>query len=134
MIFQKLPWNSDLQCSIIGDFSDSSFYAAGLPQQHHHRPRGLVTSLLPHPEAGLARGQAGNRFPGVRSSSEARKGLWHLRIFADLIKASVFLSFAVFILLASSATFVMSTAFFCFLLAVLAYAQCFSFALFRLTR
>lgn len=79
-----------------------------------------------------ARREAASQAPDL--SPEARKDLRHQRLFSDLIKASVFLSFAVFILLAPAATFIMSTAFFCLLLTLLTYAQCFNFALSRLNR
>lgn len=114
------------------------FRAKGMPQVFLNS---LITALvlqllLFYPIRQLAaheaRREAASQVPDL--SPEALKELRHQRIFADLIKATVFLSFTVFILLAPSATFIMSTALFCFLIAVLTYAHCFNFALSRQVR
>jgi hypothetical protein len=114
------------------------FQAKGMPQVFLNS---LITSLvvqllLFYPIRQLAAHEAGQEAASEAPdlSPDARKDLRQQRIFAELVKASVFLSFVVFILLAPSATFIMSTAFFCFLLTVLTYAHCFNFALSRLAR
>jgi hypothetical protein len=96
----------------------------------------VVQLLLFYPIRKLAAHDAGREAASQSPdlSPQDRQNLRQQRIFADLVKASVFLAFAVFILIAPPATFILSTAFFCFLLTVLTYAQCFNFALSRLMR
>lgn len=61
-------------------------------------------------------------------SAEAQKALRNKRLLGDFIKASVFLFFGAFVAMAPGATFVMSTAFFCFILTTLTYFQCYNIA------
>lgn len=67
-------------------------------------------------------------------SPEEQKGLRHSRMYYDFGKATVFLFFAAFIVLAPGVTFVMSTVYFSFLLVALTYFQCFNFAARRAMR
>lgn len=62
---------------------------------------------------------------------EEEKGLRHHRMYYDFGKATIFLFFAAFIILAPAVTFVMSTIYFSFLLIALTYFQCFNFAVRR---
>jgi hypothetical protein len=59
------------------------------------------------------------------------KQLRQQRLIGDTLKGAVFLGFTAFILMAPPATFVLSTAFFCFIVTVITYLQCFNFALRR---
>lgn len=70
---------------------------------------------------------------GTLSPAE-QQGLRHSRMYYDFGKATVFLFFATFIVLAPEATFVMSTIYFAFLLVALTYFQCFNFAARRAMR
>jgi hypothetical protein len=65
---------------------------------------------------------------------EELKGLRHSRMFYDFGKATIFLFFAAFIILAPGVTFVMSTIYFGFILVGLTYFQCFNFAARRAMR
>jgi hypothetical protein len=65
------------------------------------------------------------------TSAEQQKQLRQQRLFGDVIKGAVFIGFTAFILIAPPATFVLSTAFFCFIVTVITYLQCFGFALRR---
>jgi len=62
---------------------------------------------------------------------ERHKQLRQQRLIGDTLKGAVFLGFAAFILLAPPATFVLSTAFFSFIVTVITYLQCFNFAVRR---
>ena len=62
---------------------------------------------------------------------DEQKQLRTQRLFSDFIKASVFIFFATFILIAPSAGFVLSTTFFCCIGAVVSYLQSFNFAVRR---
>lgn len=62
---------------------------------------------------------------------DEQKRLRHQRLFADTVKGAIFLGFVMFVAVAPPATFVLSTAFFCFIVTLLTYLQCFSFALRR---
>ena len=50
------------------------------------------------------------------------------RLIGDTLKGAVFLGYTAFILISPPATFVLSTAFFCFIVTVITSLQCFSFA------
>lgn len=65
------------------------------------------------------------------SGSERQKQLRQQRLVSDTLKGAVFLGFTAFILIAPPATFVLSTAFFCFIVTVITYLQCFNFAMRR---
>ncbi len=67
----------------------------------------------------------------AQTSVEQQKALRQQRLLSDIIKGAVFLGFATFIMMAPPATFVLSTAFFCFIVTVITYLQCFNFALRR---
>lgn len=56
------------------------------------------------------------------------KELRRQRIFGDVIKTSIFFFYAIFMVLAPPATFVMSTAFFSFVATIITYLQCFNHA------
>jgi hypothetical protein len=64
-------------------------------------------------------------------SAEEQKQLRTQRLFSDFIKASVFIFFVAFILIAPPAGFVLSTTFFCCIGTVLSYLQNFNFAVRR---
>jgi hypothetical protein len=63
---------------------------------------------------------------------DEQKQLHTQRLFSDFIKASVFIFFAVFIIIAPPAGFVLSTTFFCCIGTVVSYLQNFNFAVRRL--
>jgi hypothetical protein len=60
--------------------------------------------------------------------AEELTALRRKRIFGDFLKGAAFIFFATFIAMAPGVTFVMSTAFFCFILVTLTYFQCFNHA------
>ena len=62
---------------------------------------------------------------------DEQKPLRTQRLFSDFIKASVFIFFVAFILIAPPAGFVLSTTFFCCIGAVVSYLQNFNFAVRR---
>ena len=64
-------------------------------------------------------------------SIDEQKQLRTQRLFADFIKASIFIFFVAFILIAPPAGFVLSTTFFCCIGIVLSYLQNFNFAMRR---
>ena len=64
-------------------------------------------------------------------SSDEHKQFRTQRLFSDFIKASVFIFFATFTLIAPPAGFVLSTTFFCCIGTVLSYLQSFNFAVRR---
>lgn len=63
----------------------------------------------------------------MQATVEQQKQLRQQRLFGDILKGAVFLGFSVFILIAPPVTFVLSTAFFCFIVTVVTYLQCFNF-------
>jgi hypothetical protein len=67
----------------------------------------------------------------VQAPIDQQKQLRQQRLIGDTLKGAVFLGFAAFILMAPPATFVLSTAFFCFIVTVITYLQCFNFAVKR---
>lgn len=70
--------------------------------------------------------------PGL--SGEVLKAMRQRRIFSDIVKVSIFLGFTLFLFLSPPATAIMSTAFFCFVLTLLTYFQCFNFAMSRVIK
>lgn len=111
------------------------FQAKGMP---HVFLNSIVTSLviellLFYPIRKFAISEAEREVaasqPGL--SGDVLKALRQRRLFSDIVKVSIFFAFTLFILLSPPATFVMSTAFFCFVLTLLTYCQCFNFALAR---
>jgi hypothetical protein len=109
-----------------------TFRAKGMPQVFLNS---IITSVVVQllafwPISKFAAAEA-RREVAVEAGSltaEQQKGLRQKRLLSDFLKASVFLFFAAFIALAPGATFVMSTAFFCFILATLTYFQCYNAA------
>ncbi len=67
----------------------------------------------------------------AQTSAEQQKVLRQQRLFSDTIKGAVFLGFVGFIWLAPAATFVLGTSFFCFIVTIITYLQCFNFTLQR---
>jgi hypothetical protein len=67
----------------------------------------------------------------VTLTIDEQKQLRTQRLFSDFIKASVFIFFAAFILIAPPAGFVLSTTFFCCIGTVVSYLQNFNFAVRR---
>jgi len=65
------------------------------------------------------------------ADAERHKHLRQQRLIGDTLKGAVFLGFATFIMIAPPATFVLSTAFFCFIVTVVTYLQCFNFSVRR---
>ena len=59
---------------------------------------------------------------------EQQQRLRQQRLLGDILKGAVFLGYTAFILISPPATFVLCTAFFCFIVTVITYLQCFSFA------
>lgn len=111
------------------------FQAKGMPQIFLNSiVTAIVIQLLlfyPIRKFALAEAEREAASAGPDLSVDALKALRQRRIFSDILKMAVFLGFTIFILLAPSATFVMSTAFFCFILTLLTYFQCFNFAVAR---
>lgn len=67
----------------------------------------------------------------AQTNAEQQKALRQQRLFSDIVKGAIFLGFATFIMMAPTATFVLSTAFFCFMVTIITYLQCFNFAMRR---
>lgn len=67
----------------------------------------------------------------MQATVEQQKQLRQQRLFGDILKGAVFLGFSAFILIAPPVTFVLSTAFFCFIVTVVTYLQCFNFVVRR---
>ena len=63
-----------------------------------------------------------------QTTAEQQKQLRQQRLISDTLKGAVFIGFTAFILVAPPATFVLSTAFFCAIVTVITYLQCFNFA------
>ena len=63
------------------------------------------------------------------ADSEQQKHWRRQRLFSDTIKGAVFLGFTTFIMLAPPFTFILSTAFFSFIVTVITYLQCYNFAI-----
>jgi hypothetical protein len=110
------------------------FQARGTPQVFRNS---LIATLLIQlaiffPLRHFAAGEARRELAAATSADAGQqKQLRQQRLFGDTLKGAVFLGFAAFILMAPPATFVLSTAFFCFIVTVITYLQCFSFALRR---
>lgn len=64
---------------------------------------------------------------GMQTTAEQQKALRQQRLFGDVVKGAIFLGFGIFILLAPPMTFILATAFFCFIVTIVTYLQCFSF-------
>jgi len=111
------------------------YRAKGLPQVFINSIiAGVVLQLVTFfPLKRLAEKEAGREVAADAGtlSPEELKGLRHSRMYYDFGKATVFLFFAAFIILAPAVTFVMSTIYFGFLLVALTYFQCFNFAVRR---
>jgi hypothetical protein len=67
----------------------------------------------------------------AQATPEQQKQLRHQRLLGETLKGAVFLGFTAFILMAPPATFILSTAFCCFIVTVITYLQCFNFAVRR---
>jgi len=67
----------------------------------------------------------------VAADAPEQKQLRQQRLVSDTIKGAVFLGYTAFILMAPPATFVLATTFFCFIVTVITYLQCFTFAVRR---
>jgi hypothetical protein len=111
------------------------FLAKGTP--HIFRNSLLATLLLQFGLFFPLRRFAGNEArrelaaAAVQATPEQQKQLRQQRLFGDTLKGAVFLGFTAFILMAPPATFILSTAFFCFIVTVITYLQCFSYAIRR---
>ncbi len=92
----------------------------------------VIQLLIFYPVWKFAAADARREAASVGASADDSKKLRQQRMYSDMLKASIFMFFATFIYLAPAATFFMSTAFFSFILALLTYAQCFTFTLSRL--
>lgn len=91
----------------------------------------LVQFAIFFPLRGFAAKEARRDFAAAAPDAaiEQQKLLRQQRLIGDTLKGAVFLGFAAFILMAPPATFVLSTAFFCFNVTVITYLQCFNFAI-----
>jgi len=110
------------------------FLAKGTPQIFRNSL--LATLLLQFALFFPLRRFAGNEArrelaAAVQAPIDQQKQLRQQRLIGDTLKGAVFLGFAAFILMAPPATFVLSTAFFCFIVTVITYLQCFNFAVRR---
>ena len=111
------------------------FAAKGTP--HIFRNSLLATLLLQFALFFPIRRYAGNEArrelaaAATQVTSDQQKQLRQQRLIGDTLKGAVFLGFTAFILMAPPATFVLSTAFFCFIVTVITYLQCFSFTIKR---
>jgi hypothetical protein len=111
------------------------FAAKGTP--HIFRNSLLATLLLQFVLFFPIRRYAGNEArrelaaAALQSTVDQQKQLRQQRLIGDTLKGAVFLGFTAFILMAPPATFVLSTAFFCFIVTVITYLQCFNFAITR---
>lgn len=90
----------------------------------------LIQLALFLPLRRFARNEASREVAAESAHADATqlKQLRQQRLISDTIKGAVFLGFAAFILLAPPATFVLSTAFFSFIVTVITYLQCCNFA------
>jgi len=111
------------------------FLAKGTP--HIFRNSLLATLLLQFVLFFPLRRFAGNEAKrelaatAVQATTEQQKQLRQQRLINDTLKGAVFIGFTAFILVAPPATFVLSTAFFCAIVTVITYLQCFNFAVRR---
>lgn len=109
------------------------FQAQGMPQVFRNSL--LATLLLQFalffPLRRFAGKEAQRELAVVEADAERHKQLRQQRLIGDTLKGAVFLGFATFILIAPPATFVLSTAFFCFIVTVVTYLQCFNFSVRR---
>lgn len=62
-------------------------------------------------------------------TAEMQASLHRQRLFSDLIKAALFLFFLVFVVLAPAATTLLCTVFFCFVLSLLTFLQCYGYVM-----
>lgn len=108
------------------------FRAKGLPQVFINSIiAGVVLQLVAfYPLKRLAEKEATREVAADAGTltPEEQKGLRHSRMYYDFGKATIFLFFAAFIILAPAVTFVMSTIYYAFILVALTYFQCFNFA------
>ena len=107
------------------------FTAKGTPQVFRNS---LLTTLLLQfvlffPLRGFADKEARRELAAaaLQVTVEQQKQLRQQRLFSDVLKGAVFLGFSAFIVIAPPVTFVLSTAFFCFIVTVVTYLQCFNF-------
>lgn len=111
------------------------FHAQGMPQVFRNSL--LATLLLQFalffPLRRFASKEAQRELAVVEAGAdvERHKQLRQQRLIGDTLKGAVFLGFATFIMIAPPATFVLSTAFFCFIVTVVTYLQCFNFSVRR---
>lgn len=111
------------------------FLARGMPQVFRNS---LLTTLLLQfivflPLHRFANREARRELAAAarQVTAEQQRQLRQQRLFGDILKGAVFLGFAVFIIIAPPATFVLSTAFFCFIVTVVTYLQCFNYSVRR---
>lgn len=111
----------------------SSFRAAGAPQAFLNSIIfSVVLQLLAfYPLKKLAEKEARREVAAAAAGkldAEAQKALRHSRLFSDIIKASVVTFFVIFVAMAPTFLFLLSTLFFTFILITITYFQCFNFA------
>jgi len=111
------------------------FLARGMPQVFRNS---LLTTLLLQfivflPLHRFANREARRALAAAarQVTAEQQRQLRQQRLFGDILKGAVFLGFAVFIIIAPPATVVLSTAFFCFIVTVVTYLQCFNYSVRR---
>jgi hypothetical protein len=111
------------------------FLAKGMPQVFRNSLLAtlLLQVVLFFPLRRFASNEARRELAVVAAGSDAdrHKQLRQQRLIGDTLKGAVFLGFATFIMIAPPATFVLSTAFFCFIVTVVTYLQCFNFSVRR---
>jgi hypothetical protein len=111
------------------------FQGKGIPQVFRNSL--LATLLLQlalfFPLRRFANNEAQRELAAAETGTDAEqhKQLRQRRLIGDTLKGAVFLGFASFIMIAPPATFVLSTAFFCFIVTVVTYLQCFNFSVRR---
>ena len=90
----------------------------------------LIEFVLFFPLRRFASNEAQREFAAAAAqvTVEQQRLLRQQRLIGDILKGAVFLGYTAFILVSPPATFVLSTAFFCFIVTVITYLQCFSFA------
>ena len=90
----------------------------------------LIEFVLFFPLRRFASNEAQREFAAAAAqvTVEQQQRLRQQRLFGDTLKGAVFLGYTAFILISPPATFVLCTAFFCFIVTVITYLQCFSFA------
>jgi hypothetical protein len=111
------------------------FAAKGMPQVFRNSLLAtlLLQVVLFFPLRRFASTEAQRELAVAAAGTDAdrHKQLRQQRLIGDTIKGAVFLGFATFIMIAPPATFVLSTAFFCFIVTVVTYLQCFNFSVRR---